>query len=79
LIELTTKIVEKIFGFVSWLNGIAKSHGFGITKIDLKLPSIEIEIKNLIVVSVPIAKIKTPEINFEFKPDSTVPLKPASK
>jgi len=73
LSELITKIIEKIFGFVSWLNGIAKRMGFGIDEISLKLPSVETEIKNLIVISVPVLTINTPEVTFVFKPVKKFP------
>jgi len=69
LSDLTAKIIEKIFGFVSWMNTIAKTKGFGIKEISLKLPSASVEVKNLIVLAVPVVEIQTPEVTFTFKPD----------
>lgn len=73
LSDLTAKVIEKIFGFVSWINTIANKKGFGISEISLKLPTAEVEVKNLIIIAVPVVTIQTPEITFTFTPNTLTP------
>lgn len=70
LSDLVVKIIERIFGFVSWINTIAKTKGFGISQISLKLPSSSVEIKNLTIFAIPVIKMQTPEVTFTFTPEN---------
>jgi len=79
LSDLTVKVIEKIFGFVSWINTIANKKGFGISEISLKLPTAKVEVKNLLVIAVPVVTIETPEITFTFKPNTSIPPGKSSK
>ncbi|MDH3765872.1 MAG: hypothetical protein OER82_08685 [Nitrosopumilus sp.] len=81
LSDMTAKIIEKIFGIVSWMNTIAKTKGFGIETISLTLPPATVKMQNLLVLVVPVVEIQTPEVTFTFKPDDndTPPKKKSSK
>jgi len=39
----------------------------------LTLPTAEVEVKNLLVIAVPVVTVQTPEVTFTFKPNKPEP------
>ncbi len=61
-LDLIENLMEQMFKFLTQFGSIAKSKGFQLSKIDIKIPSIKFEPVMLFMVSIPLPKIESPEI-----------------
>jgi molecular chaperone GrpE (heat shock protein) len=61
-LDLIENLMEQMFKFLTQFGSIAKSKGFQLSKIDIRIPSVKFESVILFMVSIPLPKIESPEI-----------------
>jgi hypothetical protein len=61
-LDLVENLMEQMFKFLTQFGSIAKSKGFQLSKIDIRIPSVKFEPVMLFMVSIPLPKIESPEI-----------------
>jgi hypothetical protein len=61
-LDLIENLMEQMFKFLTQFGSIAKSKGFQLSKIDIRIPSVKFEPVMLFMVSIPLPKIESPEI-----------------
>jgi len=61
-LELVQNLTEEMFKFLVKFKSIAHSKGFELSKMEVKIPSVEFESLNIFGVSIPFPKIQSPEI-----------------
>jgi hypothetical protein len=66
-LDLIENIMEQMLKFLTQFGSIAKSKGFNLSKIDIKIPSVKFEPVILFMVSIPLPKIDPPEITLSIE------------
>jgi hypothetical protein len=61
-LDLIENLMEQMFKFLTQFGSIAKSKGFQLSKIDIRIPSVKFEPVMLFMVSIPLPRIESPEI-----------------
>ncbi|MBS3921957.1 MAG: hypothetical protein KGZ37_02255 [Nitrosarchaeum sp.] len=56
-------LLQKMFEFLNRFSELAQTHGFGVTKIQVKLPSIKLEVQGLF--PIPIPTIDAPDVTVD--------------
>jgi hypothetical protein len=66
--SLISKLIEKMFGFLSQFGELAKSKGFPVSKVELKVPTIKFEYTSIFGFSIPLPGLSAPEMTLTMTP-----------
>ena len=60
-------VAEQMFNFLAQFNTIAKKSGFHISQFNMTMLSIKFEYVNLLMTSLPIPQIESPQLSISFR------------
>jgi len=68
LYDLINFLLKQMFEFLNKFTRLAKSNGWGVKEVEVKLPSIKLKFVNLVITSIPIPTIDPPDVTVKFAP-----------
>lgn len=66
--EFISKLIDRMFDFLTKFGSLAKSKGFPVSKIEIKIPTIKLEFLGVFGFSIPIPKLDPPEMTVTLTP-----------